>query len=210
MVRKGTDPFSHWRDADRLVTNRWATRDQGCETTYSRVMEISADLMPQFDAQITLELSSAIVYQQLAVEMDVHDLPGMASWMRMQADEEMVHFQKFIKHCLDRGSHPTIGATAAPDLGASVTPREAFAISLRHEQKVSASIRALYQACEAAGDLDSRPLLNWFVDEQIEEESTVSGILARIDRVGGDGSGLLRLDDALGLRTGPTDSVDGD
>lgn len=172
-------------------------------------MEISPDLMPSFNDQITLELSSAIVYRQLAIELDDQNLPGMASWMRMQSDEELIHFEKFIKHCLDRGNHPTIGATPAPNVGDSVTPRDAFAASLAHEQKVSASIRALYKACEAAGDLDSRPLLHWFIDEQVEEESTVSGILGRIDRVGGDGHGLLRLDDELGARTSPSPSGQG-
>ena len=75
-----------------------------------------------------------------------------------------------------------------------------FAAALGHEQRVSESIRELYRTGEAEGDLDSRPLLNWFLEEQIEEESTVSEILAQIRMVGDDGPGLLRLDADLGSR----------
>ena len=165
-------------------------------------MKISESLMTSFDEQITLELASSQAYRQLAIEMDAQDLPGMAQWLRHQADEEIVHANKFIDHVVDRGNHPTIGAVPAPDVPAGLSPAEAFAAALKHEQIVSESIRNLYRAADAEGDIDARPLLNWFVDEQIEEESTVGEILARIQLVGDDGPGLLRLDDELGQRQG--------
>lgn len=163
-------------------------------------MKISPDLIDHFNRQLTLELSASQVYRQLAIEMDAQDLPGMAAWLRHQADEEIVHANKFIDHCLDRDNHPQIGAVAAPSVGENLTPRDVFAAALAHEEKVSAAIRDLYRACEQAGDLDSRPLLLWFLDEQIEEESTVKEIVGRIDLIGDDGPGLLRLDAELGAR----------
>ena len=59
---------------------------------------------------------------------------------------------------------------------------DAFTAALAHEEKVSESIRNLYRTAEAEGDLDSRPLLNWFLEEQIEEEATVKEIVGRLVR----------------------------
>ncbi len=162
-------------------------------------MKLSADLENAFNEQITLEFESSIAYRQLAVEMDVRDLPGMAAWLRIQADEEIVHAHKFIDHLVDRDNHPRIGAIAAPANGIGSVPA-CFEAALAHEQTVSEAIRELYRRTEQAGDLDSRPLLNWFVNEQIEEESTVREILGRLALIGDDGLGLIKLDEELGAR----------
>jgi ferritin len=166
-------------------------------------MKLSDDLQAKFNDQITLELSASIVYRQLAIAMDVQDLPGMALWLRHQADEELVHLNKFLDHCIDRGNHPLIGAVEAPP-SVELSPLQVFEAALAHEEKVSEAIRNLYRACEAAGDLDSRPLLNWFLEEQVEEESTVSTIVGKIRLIGDDGPGLLRLDADLGRRPAST------
>ncbi|HOB05151.1 MAG TPA: ferritin [Propionibacteriaceae bacterium] len=167
-------------------------------------MKIPAELKKQFDEQITLELEASTVYRQLAIEVDVLNLPGMASWLRHQADEEIVHANKFIDHLTDRGDHPQIGAIAAPKVATNLTPLDVFTAAYKHEQKVSEAIRNLYRAAEQIGDLDCRPLLSWFLEEQIEEESTVDEIVGRIELIGDDGPGLLRLDAELGARPAQT------
>ena len=162
-------------------------------------MKLSDSLLTAFSDQITLELQSSIVYLQLALALEDQDLPGMASWMRVQSDEERAHALKFMAHVTDRGGRPLIGAMEAPgDVGTSVVG--AFEASLAHEEKVSESIRDLYRQVQAEGDIDAIPLLNWFVEEQLEEEATVSEILGRLQLIGDDGSGLLRLDAELGSR----------
>lgn len=163
-------------------------------------MKLTEKLAEAFDTQITLEFEASIVYRQLGITMDAQDLPGMGAWLRAQADEEIVHANKFIDHVVDRDGHPRIGAMNAPQVDQDASPAEVFAAALGHEQKVSEAIRDLYRSADAEGDLDSRPLLNWFLEEQIEEEATVSEILARIKLVGDDGPGLLRLDSELGAR----------
>ncbi|NHU85482.1 ferritin [Kocuria sp. JC486] len=163
-------------------------------------MKLTSDLESKFNDQITMEFEASLVYRQLAIEADVQDLVGMAAWLRHQADEEIVHANKFIDHVVDRDGHARIGGIDAPAVAEGLSAAEIFQAALTHEQKVSESIRNLYRACDSAGDLDSRPLLNWFLDEQIEEEATVGEILGRIERIDGDGSGLLRLDDELGAR----------
>ncbi len=162
-------------------------------------MKLSAKLVEAFNAQITLEFQASLVYRQLAIELERMDLPGMSAWLRHQADEEIVHANKFIDHVADRDNHPRIGAIAAPSVGvASVL--DAFESALLHEQKVSESIRNLYRTAEAEGDLDSRPLLNWFLEEQVEEEAAVDEIIGRVRMINDDGPGLLRLDEELGAR----------
>ncbi len=161
-----------------------------------------------FNDQITLEFSASLVYRQLAIELDEMDLPGMASWLRHQADEEIVHANKFIDHVSDRGNKAVIGAIAAPQVAVS-SVLDAFEAAYEHEQKVSESIRNLYRAAEKDSDLDSRPLLNFFIEEQIEEEATVSEIIGRIKMINDDGPGLLRLDEELGARPVGTTEVAG-
>src|SRR4051812_33604815 len=110
-------------------------------------MELNGKLADAFNDQITLELAASTVYRQLAIEMDVLSLPGVAGWFRAQAAEELVHAEKFITHMTDRGAHPAIGDISAPAVGVS-TVEGAFQASLEHEKKVSESIRDLYRLAQ--------------------------------------------------------------
>ena len=169
-------------------------------------MKMSDTLETAFSAQITLEFRASIVYRQLAIEMEDMDLPGIAGWLRHQADEEIVHANKFIDHVSDRGNRPVIGTIEGPGTEVITSVRKCFELALQHEQKVSASIRELYRTAESEGDLDSRPLLDGFLSEQIEEEATVAGIIGRLGLIDDDGPGLLRLDEELSRR--PTASTE--
>lgn len=162
-------------------------------------MKMTDVLEKAFNNQVTREFEASMVYRQLAIELDEMDLPGMAAWLRHQADEEIVHANKLIDHLSDRGNHARIGDIAASNLEVT-SVLDAFEIAFAHEQKVSQSIRDLFREAENNDDLDSRPLLNWFLSEQIEEEATVSQIIGRLKFIDGDGPGLLRLDAELGAR----------
>lgn len=166
-------------------------------------MKLSQVLEDAFNAQITLELQASLVYRQLSIELDLMDLSGISLWFRQQADEEILHAHKLIDHVADRDNHPRIGAVQAPSAVVG-SVLDAFEAAFAHEQKVSDSIRSLYRLAESEGDLDSRPLLNWFLEEQIEEEATVSEIVGRVKMIDDDGPGLLRLDEELGARTTPS------
>jgi ferritin len=162
-------------------------------------MKMDTELEKAFNQQITIEFEASMVYRQLAIEMEAMDLPGMAAWLRHQADEEIAHANKFIDHLTDRDNHPAIGDIAAPKLSVN-SVLDCFTAALEHERKVSESIRDLYRRADAAGDLDSRPLLMWFINEQVEEVATVNEIVGRIKLIDDDGPGLLRLDEELGQR----------
>src|SRR5699024_7257169 len=158
------------------------------------LIKMSNDLEKKFQEQSTLEFAASLTSRQLALEAHEQDLPGIAEWLRHQADEEILHANKLIQHVSDRGNHAAIGAIEAPGVARGVAVLGIFEAALAHEEKVSESIRELYRSADKEGDYDSRPLLNWFVDEQIEEEATVSEIIGRVKLVGEDGSGILRLD----------------
>ncbi|WP_295628318.1 ferritin [uncultured Corynebacterium sp.] len=162
-------------------------------------MRLNDKLEKAFNDQVTLELQASNVYRQLAIELDRLDLNGMAKWMRAQSEEEIVHAEKFIDHLAARDNHAQLGAITAPEFTVDKA-LDAFRIALDHEEKVSAAIRDLWNLAADERDVDSRPLLDFFIKEQIEEEDNVRNIIGRIELIGADGHGLLRIDEELGAR----------
>ncbi|MFT4088270.1 MAG: ferritin [Gordonia sp. (in: high G+C Gram-positive bacteria)] len=162
-------------------------------------MKMTEELEKAFTNQITLEFESSLLYRQLSIELELKDLPGISGWLKAQANEELTHADRLIKHLTDRDNHPVIGDISIPSIKIN-TVHEAFEIALEAERKVSESIRSLYRLAEQVQDLDSRPVIDWFIAEQVEEEANVSEILGRARLINEDGPGLLRLDDELRSR----------
>ena len=163
------------------------------------IMAINERLANAINNQITAEIEASLVYLQLSYFLDDMGLTGMRDWMKAQSEEELEHADKFSQHLLDRGYVPQIGDVAPPKLDIA-TAVDAFEASLAHEQKISGLIRELAAIQDAEKDYDSRALINWFLEEQIEEEATVGEILDRLRIAGDSGSGLLRIDSELGSR----------
>src|SRR5699024_354552 len=157
------------RSASSQVRRAFPYVTRAADRTTVDLMKMSNDLEKKFQAQITLEFAASITYRPLAIEAAAQDLPGIAEWLRHQADEQTVHANKGIPHVSDRGNHAAIGAIEAPGVAPGLSVLGIFEAALAHEEKVSESIRELYRSADKEGDYDSRPLLNWFVDEQIEE-----------------------------------------
>lgn len=72
--------------------------------------------------------------------------------------------------------------------------------TLAHEQHVSELINGLYAIAAEAGDFASQVMLQWFVNEQVEEEKTVRDVIADLDKVSGRSDALLLLDREMGAR----------
>ncbi|WP_034991252.1 ferritin [Corynebacterium halotolerans] len=159
-------------------------------------MSMNEKLHQTMNSQIIAEFESALVYMQLSYELDRLSFPGMSSWMSNQSDEERFHASKFADHMLARDVRVQLSDVPVTPTTIS-TPLEAFEIALKHERKISEMIRELARIADSVEDYDSRSLINWFLDEQIEEEDTVSRIVDQIRLVGDDGSGLLRIDAQL-------------
>ncbi len=162
-------------------------------------MKMPDDLAATYNDQITMELGSSVAYLQMAAYFEGKNLIGMASWMRQQAEEETAHAHKFMNFVLGRGNDVQIGDIPAP-VSAFSSTEQVFEAALAQEQAVSKSIHDIYRLASEKGDLASYPLLQWFIDEQNEEESTVDTILERVRLAGGDSSAILLLDAELGAR----------
>ena len=164
-------------------------------------MKLSESLAGAYNDQIRLEYESMYAYAQLSNWFHARNFPGFAHWMREQAAEEHAHALKFTDFVLDRGGEVRLQPVAAPH-AEFASPLAAFEAALAHEQAVSAAIQALYSRATEESDYASFPLLQWFVGEQIEEESTVGLIVERVRMAGDNPATLLMLDRELGERRG--------
>lgn len=161
-------------------------------------MSINEKLAAAINNQVTAELEAAMVYLQMSYVLEDLSLNGMSSWMKKQHEEELEHAEKFAQHLLDRGYTPQIGDINPPKVDIS-TPVDAFEAALAHEQKVTGLIREIAVLSDSLKDFESRPFLDGFLEEQIEEESSVEEILDRL-KFAGEGLGYLFIDEELGKR----------
>jgi len=158
-------------------------------------------LQDRFNEQIALEHASERAYLQMAAWAEAHDYTGAATWLRDQAREEAEHAQIFMDFVLDRDGEVALTALEAPQSGFDDLAA-VFAAALEHEKKVTTSIGELYAASQEARDYSSLPLLTRFLDEQVEEEASVSTIVGELAMFADDPSAVLMLDRELPGRRG--------
>ncbi|ORJ60265.1 ferritin [Geothermobacter hydrogeniphilus] len=161
---------------------------------------LSDKLQGALNEQMKNEFYSAYLYLAIAGYFESEDLPGIASWMRIQALEELTHGEKFFNFITEAGGRTDLRGFDAPQNGFD-SPLAAFQYSLEHERFVTASINKLMDLARDEGNHAAQIFLQWFVTEQVEEESNFGLILRKLERIGDDGNGLLRLDEELGART---------
>jgi ferritin len=160
---------------------------------------LTQELEAALNAQVTLELESAHQYLALSAWLECEGLPGMAHWMRMQSGEENEHAMKFFEYLVDRNATVKLGPLPQPVLEFN-SVIDVFRASLAAEQRVTEAINNVYAIATDARDFASYPLLDWFVNEQVEEEATVQQIIDDLERIEGNGYALLMLDREMGVR----------
>lgn len=160
---------------------------------------LSSKLQDAFNEQMKNEFYSAYLYMAMSGYLQSEDLPGFASWMRVQALEEMTHGEKFFNFSCETGGRIHLLPIAGPqnDFSSLI---EVFEVSLKHEKFVTASINNLMDLANEEKNHGAKIFLQWFVTEQIEEEASFSLILKKLQRIGDDGRGVLMLDQELGQR----------
>jgi ferritin len=149
--------------------------------------------------QIKNELYSAYLYLSMAAYFEAEDFQGFAHWMRAQAEEERAHAMKFFDFINERGGRVTLHAIEQPPT-TWTSPLDVFETTLEHEETVTSLIHKLYALSLEENDYASQVFLQWFVDEQVEEEANANQIVAQLKMVDGKAQGLLMLDRALGQR----------
>jgi ferritin len=157
---------------------------------------MTADLLNGLNEHLTLEFRASHEYLAMSIWLAEHDLPGFAKWMRQQSADELTHARRIIDHLVDRDQKAKLPAVAAPP--ATWKSAEALCVHiLKNEQDVTASINHLYAMAEKAKDRPATVMLQWFVNEQMEEEAAARAVLGRIRLAGSTGVGLLMIDQEL-------------
>ncbi|HEX2950180.1 MAG TPA: ferritin [Armatimonadota bacterium] len=160
---------------------------------------ISDTMQDALNDQMNFELFSAYLYLSMSAYFQSLNLPGFANWMHVQAQEEMVHVMKFYNFILGRGGRVLLKTIDGPqtDWSAPIAP---FEDAYAHEQKVTARINNLINLAIDERDHATNAFLQWFVTEQVEEESNVDAVVRQLRLVGEDKSGLFMIDRELGTR----------
>ena len=127
------------------------------------------------------------------------NLKGFANWMRVQAQEEMVHAIKLFDYVNEKGGKVTLEAIEAPPTEWD-SPLGAFEAVYAHEQKVTGLINDLVDIAIAERDHASNIMLQWFVTEQVEEEASADDAVQKLKLMAGAPGGLFMLDQELALR----------
>ena len=150
--------------------------------------------------QLQLQFAYAYLYLGMAAHFEAVSLTGFAHWMRLQHDEEQLHAHKFFDFINQRGGRVVLKPIEAPPVEYA-SPLDAFEKALEHERRVTERIHALFGRAVEARDYPTQTFLQWFVNEQVEEESTVQEIVDRLRLAGGTSTALLFLDRELASRT---------
>ena len=159
---------------------------------------LSPKLADALNQQINAELYSSYLYLSMAAYFEANNLKGMAHWMQLQADEERAHAMRIYDYLNDRGAQVFLTTIEGPKTEWK-SPRDAFEDAYKHEQKITGMIDALMNVAVTEKDGATHDFLEWFVREQVEEESQVQYIVAQLKLVG-DGLGLFLIDQELNKR----------
>jgi ferritin len=150
--------------------------------------------------QIAKEFYASHLYLSMAAWFEDQNLPGFGTWMRMQADEERGHAMRLFDYLIDAGGRVRLQGLAEPPTDFK-GPLQVMQESLKHEQKVTASIRKLYELADKEKDYATQLHLQWFISEQLEEEKNVGDVIARLKLAGNNPVALLMIDGELGGRS---------
>lgn len=159
--------------------------------------EFKKALRDRVNEQIKNELNSSHEYLAMSAWFEEQDLPGMAVWMRNQAEEERKHALRFYQHLIDRDAKVELAGVDKPK-GTFKKPVDVFKTALEHEREVTRQIYELYEVAQKEKDYATKVFLDAFVQEQVEEESTFEHLVAKMERVKEDPTALLILDKELG------------
>ena len=160
---------------------------------------LSKEMESALNEQVNAEFYSAYLYLSMGTYFEAQNLSGFAGWMRVQFQEEQFHALKLMDYISSRGGRVWLKAIAGPDSewkGAQAV----FATTLEHERHVSALIHKLVKQALAESDHATHGFLQWYVNEQVEEEATAERILHQIKMVGESGQALFLMDRELGKR----------
>lgn len=160
---------------------------------------LSTGIQDAINDQIHHEFHSAYVYLSMSAFLEAANFTGFAKWMRIQATEEVNHAMRLFDYVNDRNGRVVLKALEQPPANFK-SVLDVFENALQHEMKVTSLIHTLYELAKKENDYATQVALQWFINEQVEEEATASKVVDRLKIAGNDGAALLMLDNELGSR----------
>lgn len=159
---------------------------------------MSENVLDLLNEQMNFEFESAYIYKAMSAYTDDLDLDGFTTWMDIQVEEEIMHGEGMRKFLQSVGYRPHYTAIKEPkdDYGSIL---EVLKTALDHEKEVTKRITKI---SNAARDEDARvfSFIQWYIDEQVEEEENFTKMITRLERVGDDWHSIYMLDQKLGQR----------
>ena len=166
---------------------------------------LSEKMQDALNAQINAEMWSAYLYLSMSMAAADKGLKGVANWFAIQFKEEQDHAQIFINYLLSRGGRVKLASIADVETEWD-NALAMFEQTLEHEKKVTSLIHNLCAIAAEERDVATANRLNWFVDEQVEEEENARDIIAQLRMIGDDRLGLYMIDKELAARVYTTPS----
>jgi ferritin len=160
---------------------------------------LSKKMETAFNSQLNAELYSAYLYFQMAAYFKSANLPGFSNWMTVQTKEEMTHGEKFYDYILSRGGKVNLITIDGPPTSWK-SAMDVFQNSYKHEQKVTGLINGLVDLAMAEKDHAATMFLQWFVNEQVEEEANADAIVQQLKMAKDSPGALLMIDRELASR----------
>jgi ferritin len=162
-------------------------------------IEMNDRMEKAINEQINAEMYSSYLYLSMSAYFKSENLPGMANWMMVQAQEELEHAMKFYDYVFDNDGRVILTTIEGPQLKWD-SPLAAFEHQLSHEQLVTGLINKLVDLAEEVRDHATHEFLQWYVKEQVEEEANARELVAKARMVGDESRGLYMLDRELAGR----------
>lgn len=160
---------------------------------------ISKKMQAAIDDQVNAELYSSYLYLSMSAFYLEKNLPGFAHWLKVQAQEELIHAMLFYNFLNARGGRITLQSIEGPPTDWSNVAKP-FEDGYDHETKVTARINNLVNLAMSEKDHATVTYLDWFVNEQVEEEASFDAIVRQLKLIGGEGNGLFMIDRELAAR----------
>lgn len=159
---------------------------------------MTREVINKINKQINAELQSGYIYLDYAAKLDSANLTGYANWYKIQAKEEFDHMVRFYNYLIDNGEKVVFTSIELADSNIE-TLEDILAGALNHEKYVTSLINDIYALAEKENDYRTMNFLDWFIEEQLEEEKSASDMLEKYTLYGRDF--LLQLDAEAGKRT---------
>ena len=160
---------------------------------------IKKEILDSLNKQINKEFFSSYLYLSMAMYFETKGLSGFSVWMKNQALEEQTHAVKLLNFVTERGGRVVLDKLEAPQ-NEWETPLAAFEAALKHEEFITESINKLVDISIDNRDHATNSFLQWFVNEQVEEEAIAGDIVNKLKLIGSSGNGIFMLDRELGQR----------